>query len=83
MAKKKKSLRGRPRLQTNRFGRWIDAKGMSREQVADRLGVTRPYIDRLCRGASSPNLTLAVMIEDLTKGTVRPRDWVTKAARTR
>lgn len=76
MGSKPKHQRGRPRTTTNAFGRWIDRSKLSRDEVAERLRLSRQYVDRLCRDDRRPDLELAVKIEDLTRGKIRPRDWL-------
>ena len=73
---RKARQRGRPRKATNRFGRWIDTKGQTREQVAERLRITRAHLDRLCRGDRRPDLELAFAIEALTRGAVPAKSWL-------
>jgi transcriptional regulator with XRE-family HTH domain len=67
---------GPPRLATNALGRWIDRKDITRNEVAERLGISRRYLDRLCSDTRRPNLELAVAIEDLTRGKVKVRSWL-------
>ena len=49
---------------------------MTRECVAERLGKSRAYLDRLCAGARRPDLETAIAIEDMTGGTVPVRYWL-------
>jgi len=58
---------GRPRKEENVLARWIDRneKG-DREKAAKDLGITRVYLDRLCRGERRPSLALALKIEAKT-----------------
>jgi transcriptional regulator with XRE-family HTH domain len=48
---------------------------MTRDDLAERLGVTRPYVDHLCRGGRRPSLELAFKIEKLTRGEVAAASW--------
>lgn len=73
---KKERGRGRPRKTETRFSRWIDAQKVEREVVADRLGVARNYLDKLCREEARPSLELAIAIEKLTGGSVPAGDWL-------
>ena len=50
---------------------------MTREQAAGELGVTRQYLDRVCRGVNRPSLLLAVKIAKFTRGAIPVEDWVT------
>ena len=79
MGSKKEDGRGRPRKTENLLSRWLDAKGMSRDDLAAKLGVHRSTVDRLCRGDRRPDLTLAFEIEKLSKGEVPASTW-TKVA---
>lgn len=73
---KKERGRGRPRKMQTRFSRWIDVQRLEREVVANRLGVARNYLDKLCREEARPSLELAVAIEKLTGGAVPAADWL-------
>ena len=68
--------RGRPRKVNNAFGRWIDKSGKDRDAIASALGISRPYVDRLCRDERRPDLELAVKIERLTRGEVATASWM-------
>jgi transcriptional regulator with XRE-family HTH domain len=68
---------GRPRKRETKLSRWLDQAGVSREQAAGELGVTRQYLDRVCRGVNRPSLPLAVKIEKFTRGAVPVEEWVT------
>ena len=71
-----KQGRGRPRRHTNALGSWVDGSGLTRIEVARRLGITRQYLDRLTNGTRRPDLELAVRVEDLTDGQVPVRSWL-------
>lgn len=75
MGSKEKDGRGRPRKMESALSRWIDAKGMTRDDLAAKLGVHRSTVDRLCRGDRRPNLSLAFQIEKLSKGEVPASIW--------
>jgi hypothetical protein len=66
---------GRPRKRETPFSRWIDASGRSRDEIARRLRIKRPWLDKLCRLERRPSLDLAFDIEDLTSGKVPARSW--------
>jgi DNA-binding XRE family transcriptional regulator len=68
---------GRPRKRETKLSRWLDQAGMTREEAAGELGVTRQYLDRVCRGVNRPSLPLAVKIEKFTRGAVPVEEWVT------
>jgi transcriptional regulator with XRE-family HTH domain len=58
---------GRPRKNESDLARWIDEKkDGNRERAAEDLGVSRQYLDRLCRGERRPSLALAVTIQKKT-----------------
>ena len=76
MPPKKPRPRGRPRKANNKFGKWIDVQGMTRERVAAKLDVTRQYVDQLCRSVRRPDLELAMKIERLTGGDVGAGTWL-------
>jgi len=65
---------GRPRKEENTLARWIDktADG-NRDEVAKKLGISREYLDRLCRGERRPSLALALNIE--TKTGIKVAEW--------
>lgn len=67
---------GRPRIAENQLSDWLNRQGLSREQFSAQLGVSRVYVDKLCRGAKSPGLVLAVKISRLTEGRVPASYWV-------
>lgn len=71
-----KRPRGRPRATETKLSRWIDAEKLTRDDVADRLGIGRTYLDKLCRAKSRPSLELALDIEKLTGGAVPATDWL-------
>lgn len=71
-----KRPRGRPRKQETKLSRWIDASGMSRDEVALKLGVARTYLDKLCRGQHRAGLDVALRLEKLTRGAIPVSDWV-------
>ena len=75
MAASAKRTRGRPRKRETRFSRWIDASGMTRDDVAEELGIARTHVDKLCRAATRPSLTLAANIEKLTGGSIPAAEW--------
>lgn len=72
---RKKAGPGRPRKRETPLSRWIDQAGKTREEIAERLVITRTYLDRLCRAERRPSLPLAVEIEKLTDGAVPVEVW--------
>jgi len=60
---------------------WIESGGRSKVWVARTLGRSRATIHRILSGGA-PSLELALDIEDLTQGVVRPRDLVGRSETT-
>ena len=71
-----KRSRGRPRAKQTKLSEWIDARELTREQVAQRLEIGRTYLDKLCRAQSRPSLELALKIDKMTDGAVPATDWL-------
>ena len=61
---------GRPPVHEGQLARWIEESGKTRQDVADELGISRPFLDHICREARRPGLEVAVKIERLTRGKV-------------
>ena len=76
MGAKAERRRGRPRKAQTKLSRWIDAQKLERGVVADRLGIARNYLDKLCREDARPSLELAIAIEELTGGGVPAANWL-------
>jgi transcriptional regulator with XRE-family HTH domain len=53
----------------------LDEEGITRADVAERLGISRPHVDFICRGDRRPSLELALKIEALTDGAVPVSLW--------
>ncbi len=68
--------RGRPVLKRSKLGAWVDERGWTRQQLADKLGIELGSAARLCSGERRPSLELAIAIEDLTDGAVSVRYWL-------
>jgi hypothetical protein len=64
-----------PAKKLTALGKWCIAQKLSRIEVAAKLGIPRPSLDRLCRGARRPGLELATRIEKLTRGEVPVAYW--------
>ncbi|MBI5508378.1 MAG: helix-turn-helix transcriptional regulator [Deltaproteobacteria bacterium] len=58
------------------FAQWLDESGKSRDWAAEKLNVTRQYVDKLCRGEGRPSWELAAQIEKLTRSSVPVSAWV-------
>jgi DNA-binding XRE family transcriptional regulator len=76
MAAARKRSRGRPRKRETKLSRWIDSSGMTRDEVAEKLGINRTHLDMICRAESRPGLALAFEIERLTRGELPASEWV-------
>jgi len=44
---------------------------------AEKIGVSQPTLSRYLVGETIPSVVTAIRIEDVTRGAVKPRDWVT------
>ncbi len=66
---------GRPRKTETKLSRWLDSSSMTRYDLAERLGVARGHVDKICNGERRPSLDLAVAIEKLTSGAVPVTYW--------
>lgn len=75
MAREPKQGVGRPRKTETKLSGWLDAAGMTRYQLADRLNVARGHVDKICNGERRPSLELALEIEQLTDGAVPAAYW--------
>ena len=49
------------------FARWVKAKG-DRKYVADLLGISQSYLEKIAQGRRRPSLELAAKIEMLSRG---------------
>lgn len=69
---------GRPRDPDKEtvLSRWLDAEGVSREAFAEKIGILRTNLDRLCRGEREPRIELALKIEEATHGAVPVKAWL-------
>ena len=50
----------------NALGAWLEKHQHSQQWLADRLGVTRPYINKLVNGTCQPSVDMATEIERFT-----------------
>jgi transcriptional regulator with XRE-family HTH domain len=55
---------------------WMARQGYSPRQVARRLGVSRPAVQRWLQGVRLPGLRAALALERLTGGAVPARSWL-------
>jgi len=56
--------------------RHIEDNGISREDLARRLGISRPYLSLLELGKRVPSLDLAIRIDRETGGAVPVGSWI-------
>ena len=57
---------GRPPAHEGKLALWIKKSGKSRLEVAGALGISRKYLDNICREIRRPSLEIALKIEKLT-----------------
>ena len=57
---------------------YMSEQGLSDAEVAALVECDRSRINRLRRGKELPSLRLAVRIQNMTKGTVMPADFVAR-----
>ena len=55
---------------------WIQATGISQNEISRRTGLPQATISRWTRGEHRPGLRMALVLEDFTFGKVRAADWV-------
>lgn len=74
--KRAREPRGEAPDETRRkFRAWVDSVGGSRE-AAERLGISRSYVDMIRSGDRSPGLVTAYRIERLTDGAITMQAWL-------
>lgn len=49
-----------------RLAQYLEKTGMTHEALADRLGISRPYVTMMAMGKRQPALRLALRIESVT-----------------
>lgn len=57
---------------------WSSIEGITRREVADRLDVGLATLDSWLQGNRRPGLAAARVIEEATRGFVKPDDWLTE-----
>lgn len=55
---------------------WIKTQRFTHKTMSENLGITVQTMRNLIGGAFIPGLKLAVLIELLTKGEIKARDWI-------
>lgn len=58
---------------------WSAREGLTRKDAADKLGVGLATLDSWVQGQRRPGLAAARVIEEATRGFVKPDDWLTEA----
>ena len=58
-----------------KFADWVATNGISNDELARKLGVTRAYVWYLSTGNRTPSLPMAMLIRDVSGGKVKPEDW--------
>ncbi len=69
---------GRKSAPETAFGRWIEEKGLTRAEVAERLQIGLSALSKLARGQVLPSLETAAAIEKLTEGKITALTWVSE-----
>jgi DNA-binding XRE family transcriptional regulator len=54
---------------------WRKSQPLTQKALADKLGVSRWFINRLETGERTPSLDLAIKIQELSGNAVRPVDF--------
>lgn len=52
----------------------------SQAALADQIGVSRAYMSELVGGSKTPSLSVAVAIENATRGQIKAASWVEGAS---
>jgi DNA-binding XRE family transcriptional regulator len=69
--------RGRPiKNNPSPFADWITRSGMTRAEVATKLGISPGHLSDILNGRSKPGLETAFDIKDLTGGEIYPESWL-------
>ena len=66
-----------------KLSEYLKETGLTQENFADLVGVTRPFITNILNGKKSPSIQLAGRIEEVTKGKVSLRDLLNTNAPSR
>lgn len=54
---------------------WRKSQPLTQEALAQKLGVSRWFINRLERGEKTPSFSLAIKIQELSGNAVMPADF--------
>lgn len=63
-------------VRMEKLATYLDARNISQREFSRLLEVDPSIVSRLVRGQMRPSLDLAVRIEKLTKGHIRPSYWI-------
>lgn len=66
---------GRPRNEESELSLWLDDAGVSRRELAEHLGLSLGFVDKLCRGEKDPSFQTAWAIQRITKGAIPAGTW--------
>jgi len=59
----------------NKFARFLEKSGLSAKGFAVKHKISQPMVCQLRTGNRKPSLAMAVRIQKITGGKVRPQDW--------
>lgn len=59
-----------------RLSDWLEARGVDAPEFAERIGVSKAYVNMLRGGSRRPSLELMDRIHRRTKGAVTFSDWL-------
>lgn len=59
-----------------KFVEWVEQSGLTRTEVARRLGISQGHATDLCNRRFWPTLPLLLKIKRLTNGQVMPNDFL-------
>lgn len=70
--------RGRPShpYPDHPFAHWFLASGLSRAELAPKLGIKENQLGKLLRGQANPSGAVKILIERLSKGAVPSSSWI-------
>ncbi|MCE7890289.1 MAG: XRE family transcriptional regulator [Sorangiineae bacterium PRO1] len=74
---------GRPPAHEGRLAHWINKANRTREDVARELGMSRRYLDHLCREERRPGVEYVALIEKMTGGEVDAAYWASIRSRSK
>jgi transcriptional regulator with XRE-family HTH domain len=63
-------------MRMEKLATYLDSRNISQREFSRLLEVDPSIVSRLVRGQMRPSLDLAVRIEKLTKGHIKPSYWI-------